>query len=55
MSFVAYLEGGARLAALKGMLEGGYRFGHETVVLFLTGTRHKHQEVMQTLAERQES
>ena len=43
-------EGGATVAALKRLLGDGFLAGHETVVLFLTGSGYKYLEVLQTLA-----
>jgi len=42
-------EGGATLAALKRLLADGFLAGHETIVLFLTASGYKYQEVLQNL------
>jgi len=42
-------EGGATLAALKKLLEDGFLAGHESIVLFLTASGYKYQEVLETL------
>ena len=44
-------EGGATLAALKKLLEDGFLAGHESIVLFLTASGYKYQEVLETLTE----
>jgi len=43
-------EGGATLAALKKLLEDGFLAGHESIVLFLTASGYKYQEVLEALA-----
>jgi len=43
-------EGGATLAALKKLLSDGLLAGHENIVLFLTASGYKYQEVLETLA-----
>jgi threonine synthase len=43
-------EGGATLAALKKLLGEGSVAGHESIVLFLTASGYKYQEVLETLA-----
>ncbi len=42
-------EGGATLAALKKLLGDGFLAGHESIVLFLTASGYKYQEVLETL------
>jgi len=42
-------EGGATLAALKKLLRDGFLAGHESIVLFLTASGYKYQEVLGTL------
>ncbi len=44
-------EGGATLAALKRLLGDGFLAGHETVVLFLTGSGYKYLEVLQKIVD----
>jgi threonine synthase len=44
-------EGGATLAALKKLLADGFLAGHESIVLFLTASAYKYQEVLETLSE----
>ena len=44
-------EGGATLAALKRLLEDGFLAGHESIVLFLTASGYKYQEVLETLSD----
>ncbi len=44
-------EGGATLAGLERMLADGFLGGHESVVLFLTGSGHKHTDILKRLAE----
>ena len=39
-------EGGATLAALKRLLADGFLAGHESIVLFLTASGYKYQEVL---------
>jgi threonine synthase len=46
-------EGGATLAALKPLLDGGRIAGKDSVVLFLTATAHKYLEAMETLVSDQ--
>jgi threonine synthase len=41
-------EGGATLAALERLLADGHLTGHETVVLFLTGSGYKYIEALRT-------
>jgi len=43
-------EGGATLAALKKLLADGFLAGHESIVLFLTASGYKYQEVLETLS-----
>jgi threonine synthase len=43
-------EGGATLAALKKLLWDGFLAGHESIVLFLTASGYKYQEVLETLS-----
>ena len=42
-------EGGATLAALKKLLWDGLLAGHESIVLFLTASVYKYQEVLETM------
>ena len=42
-------EGGATLAALKKLLADGFLAGHESIVLFLTASAYKYQEVFEKL------
>jgi threonine synthase len=42
-------EGGATLAALKKLLADGFLAGHESIVLFLTASAYKYQEVLEKL------
>ena len=42
-------EGGATLAALKKLLADGFLAGHESIVLFLTASGYKYQEVLESL------
>jgi threonine synthase len=42
-------EGGATLAALKKLLADGFLAGHESIVLFLTASGYKYQEVLEKL------
>ncbi len=42
-------EGGATLAALRKLLQDGLLAGHECIVLFLTSSAYKYQEVLETL------
>ncbi len=42
-------EGGATLAALKKLLTDGFLAGHESIVLFLTASAYKYQEVLEKL------
>jgi threonine synthase len=42
-------EGGATLAALKRLLEDGFLAGQESIVLFLTASGYKYQEVLESL------
>jgi threonine synthase len=42
-------EGGATLAALRKLLWDGLLAGHECIVLFLTASAYKYQEVLETL------
>ena len=42
-------EGGATLAALKRLLWDGFLAGHESIVLFLTASGYKYQEVLEGL------
>ncbi len=42
-------EGGATLAALKKLLWDGFLAGHESIVLFLTASAYKYQEVLETM------
>jgi len=42
-------EGGATLAALKKLLGDGFLAGHESIVLFLTASGYKYQEVLEKL------
>jgi threonine synthase len=42
-------EGGATLAALKKLLADGSLAGHESIVLFLTASAYKYQEVLEKL------
>jgi len=42
-------EGGATLAALKKLLADGFLAGHECIILFLTASGYKYQEVLDTL------
>ena len=46
-------EGGAPLAALKKLLADGFLAGHESIVLFLTASAYKYQEVLETLSRTQ--
>jgi threonine synthase len=43
-------EGGATLAALKKLLADGFLAGHESIVLFLTASAYKYQEVLEKLS-----
>jgi threonine synthase len=43
-------EGGATLAALKKLLGDGLLAGHESIILFLTASGYKYQEVLETLS-----
>jgi threonine synthase len=43
-------EGGATLAALKKLLGEGFLAGHEGIILFLTASGYKYQEVLETLS-----
>jgi threonine synthase len=43
-------EGGATLAALKKLLTDGFLAGHESIVLFLTASAYKYQEVLESLS-----
>jgi threonine synthase len=43
-------EGGATLAGLKRLLGGGFLAGRENIVLFLTASGYKYQEVLEALA-----
>jgi len=45
-------EGGATLAALKKLLWDGLLAGHESIVLFLTASGYKYQEVLESLEPR---
>ena len=42
-------EGGATLTALKKLLWDGFLAGHETIVLFLTASGYKYQEVLEIM------
>jgi len=42
-------EGGATLAALKKLLADGFLAGHECIILFLTASGYKYQEVLEAL------
>ena len=42
-------EGGATLAALKKLLADGFLAGHESIVLFLTASAYKYQEVLEKM------
>jgi len=42
-------EGGATLAALKKLLWDGFVAGHEIIILFLTASGYKYQEVLEAL------
>jgi len=42
-------EGGATLAALKKLLWDGFLAGHETMVLFLTASGYKYEEVLEDM------
>jgi threonine synthase len=44
-------EGGATLAGLERMLADGFLGGHETIVLFLTGSGYKHADALERLVE----
>jgi threonine synthase len=44
-------EGGASLAALKKLLCDELLAGHESIVLFLTASAYKYQEVLETMTE----
>jgi len=43
-------EGGATLAALKKLLWDGFLAGHESIILFLTASGYKYQEVLESLS-----
>jgi threonine synthase len=45
-------EGGATLAALKKLLWEGLLAGHESIILFLTASGYKYQEVLENLEPR---
>ena len=42
-------EGGATLAALKKLLWDGFLAGHESIILFLTASAYKYQEVLEIM------
>jgi threonine synthase len=42
-------EGGATLAALEKLLWDGFLAGHESIILFLTASGYKYQEVLETM------
>jgi threonine synthase len=42
-------EGGATLAGLKKLLADGFLGGHESIVLFLTGSGYKYMEALECL------
>jgi len=42
-------EGGATLVALKKLLWDGFLAGHESIILFLTASAYKYQEVLETM------
>ena len=47
-------EGGATLAALRQLLADGLMAGHEVIVLFLTASGYKYQEVLEVLTSKVE-
>jgi threonine synthase len=42
-------EGGATRAALRKLLWDGFLAGHESIILFLTASAYKYQEVLETM------